>query len=142
MTRQTPICGRLVAGAVIATGLAGTVIDPDGVVGVTLFGAAAAALLYLIAPLAVRLVAGVRRPAGRLAPRRVRLLTGPRTLIAAALGAGALLGATNLFDENGDAALERILNDASFLGGFALVAAIALVLLGTAVRWTRSAYSA
>jgi len=44
-----------------------------------------------------------------------------------------------LFDANGDAALGRILNDATFLGGFALVATLALVVLGTAMRWIRTA---
>jgi hypothetical protein len=33
-----------------------------------------------------------------------------------------LLGATNLFNENGDAALGRVLSDAAFVGGFALPA--------------------
>jgi hypothetical protein len=141
MTRLNPHTGRIVAGAVIAVGLAGTVIDPDGVVGVTLFGAAAVALLYFIAPPIVRLLGGVGRPSGRFSPRRVRPLVGPRALTAAAVGAGALLGATNLFDSNSDAALDRILNDATFLGGFALIATIALVILGTALRWTRSAHS-
>jgi hypothetical protein len=56
----------------------------------------------------------------------------------AAAAAGALLGATNLFNQNGDA-LGRVLSDATFLGGFALEAALALVALGTAVRWARSA---
>ena len=70
------------------------------------------------------------------------LLLRPRTLVAFALGSGVLLGATNLFDANGDARIDRILNDATFLGGFALVAAIALVALGSAARWTRSAYRA
>ena len=78
---------------------------------------------------------------GSFSPRRVPLLISARTIIAIAFTAGALLGATNLFDENGDAAIGRILNDATFLGGFVLVAAIALVLLGTAARWSRSAYA-
>jgi len=122
----------LAAVAVIAVGLTGTIVDPNGVVGVVLFGAAAAALLFLIArPLAGRL----RVPS----PRRVPMLVRWRTIAVVALAAGALLGATNLFDANGEAALDRILNDVTFLGGFALVAALALVALGTAGRWLRSA---
>ena len=125
--RKTPA-----AVAVIAAGLAGTIVDPNGVVGVVLFGAAAAALLFLIArPLAHRL----RVPS----PQRVPMLVRWRTIAVVALAAGALLGATNLFDANGEAALDRILNDFTFLGGFALVAALALLALGTAARWVRSA---
>ena len=53
--------GAVVASAVLAAGAAGTVLDPDGPVGITLFGLAAAAALYLLAgPFA----AGVRRLVG------------------------------------------------------------------------------
>jgi hypothetical protein len=125
--------GSAAAIGTIAVGLAGTIIDPDGVVGIVLFGAAAAAVLYLIArPLAGRL----RLPS----PARVPMLVSGRTLALMAAGAGALLGATNLFDENGQAAAGRVLSDAAFLGGFALVAALVLVALGTAARWLRSAF--
>jgi hypothetical protein len=120
----------IAAVAVIAIGLAGTIIDPNGVVGVALFSAAAAAVLYLIARPAARL-------AGAFSPARVPLLVSWRTLAIIALASGALLGATNLFDENGAAALDRILNDLTFLGGLALIAALALVALGTAIRWLR-----
>ena len=45
--------GTLAAVATIAAGLAGTIADPNGIVGLVLFSAAAAAVLYLIArPLA------------------------------------------------------------------------------------------
>jgi hypothetical protein len=125
--------GTAAALATIAVGLAGTIIDPNGVVGVVLFGAAAAAVLYLIArPVARHL----RLPS----PARVPMLVRWRTVALMAAGAGALLGATNLFDGNGQAAADRVLNDATFLGGFALVAALALVALGTAARWLRSAF--
>ena len=140
MTRRNPNLGRIVAAAVIAIGLAGTIIDPNGVVGVVLFSAAAAALLYLIARPIARLAGAASRRVGGFSPRRVPLLISARTIVAIAFTAGALLGATNLFDDNGDAAIDRILNDATFLGGFMLIAAIALVMLGTAARWTRSAY--
>ena len=106
------------------------------------FSAAAAAVLYLIARPIARVIGAVRRPGRRFTPKRVPLLMGARAITAAAFAAGALLGATNLFDENGDAVLGRILNDASFLGGFMLIGAIALVALGTALRWTRNAYRA
>ena len=137
---RNPKIGRIVATAVIAVGLAGTIIDPNGVVGVILFSAAAAAVLYLIARPAARLAGASRRPAGEFSPTRCPALVSPRKIAAVAVTSGALLGATDLFDENGDAALARILNDATFLGGFMLIAAIALIALGTATRWARNAY--
>jgi hypothetical protein len=118
--------------AVIATGLAGTIVDPTGVIGVVLFGAAASAVLFLIA----RPLAWIRVG---FSPARMPLLVSPRAIAVIAVAAGALLGATNLFDANGDAALGRILNDTAFLGGFALVATLALVVLNTAMRWVRTA---
>ena len=132
--------GTTVATATIAVGLAGTIIDPNGVVGVILFGAAAAALLYLVVRLVARLVRTVERPSVGFAPRRVAPVLRWRTIAAIALGSGDLLGATNLFDSNSTEEISRILNDATFLGGFALVAVIALVVVGTAARWARSAY--
>ena len=140
MTRNHPNLGRKIAVAVIAAGLTGTIVDPNGVIGVILFSAAAAAVLYLIAKPAARLIGAISRSAGEFSPRRVPLLVRGRTIGAIALGSGAMLGATNLFDENGDARLGRILNDATFLSGFALIAVIVLVALGTAARWTRRAY--
>ena len=122
----------LAAFAIIATGLAGTIVDLNGVIGVVLFGAAAAAVLFLIARPLARIRVG-------FSPARVPLLVSPRRVAVIAVTAGALLGATNLFDTNDDAALGRILNDTTFLGGFALVATLALVALGTAMHWVRTA---
>ncbi len=134
-----PDRGTAAAAGTIAVGLTGTIVDPNGVVGVVLFGAAAAAVLYLIA----RAVAGSRlrlsSPVRVPSPTRVPMLVRWRTIALMAVGAGALLGATNLFDANGQAASDRVLNDATFLGGFALVAGLALIALGTALRWARSA---
>lgn len=127
--------GTRAALATIATGLAGTIIDPNGIVGLILFSAAAAAVLFLIArPIA-------RRGVG-FSPARVPLLISGRAITVIAVAAGTLLSLTNLFDENGDAALDRILNDAAFLGGLALVATLTLVTLGTAARWAHAALSA
>ena len=127
--------GTAAAGGTIAVGLAGTIVDPNGVVGVVLFSAAAAAVLYLI----VRALSGSRlrlSSPGRLSsPTRVPMLIRWRTAALMAIGAGALLGATNLFAENGQATADRVLNDVTFLGGFALFAALAVVALGTAARW-------
>jgi hypothetical protein len=142
MSRRHPNLRTIVPTVIVAIGLAGTIIDPNGVIGVILFGAAAAALLYLVARPVARLVRTVERPAGRFAPQRVAPVLRWRTIAAIALGSGALLGATNLFDSNSTEQISRVLNDATFLGGFALVAAVALVALGTAARWARSAYRA
>jgi len=142
MTRPHPNLRTIVPAVIIAIGLAGTIIDPDGVVGVILFGAAAAALLYLVARPVARLLRRVERPARGFAPKRVAPVLRWRTIAAIALGSGALLGVTNLFDSNSTEHVSRVLNDATFLGGFALVATIALVALGTAARWARSAYRA
>ena len=143
MTRQNPNRGRIVAGAVIAIGLAGTIIDPNGVVGVMLFGAAAAALLYLVAP--------TRRPSGRGASgarpagsrRDASGCSSARERSSRSPWPPARCSARPTSStRTATPRSSRILNDATFLGGFVLVAAIALVILGTAVRWTRSAYSA
>jgi len=142
VTRSHPNLRIIVPTVIIAIGLAGTIIDPNGVVGVILFGAAAAALLYLVARPVAHLLRTVERPAVGFAPRRVAPVLRWRTIAAIAVGSGALLGATNLFDGNSAEHISRILNDATFLGGFALVATIALVALGTAARWARSAYRA
>jgi hypothetical protein len=125
--------GIAAAGGTIAVGLAGTILDPNGVVGIALFSAAATAVLYLMA----RAVAGTRLR--RASPARVPMLVRRCTVALIAVGAGALLSATNLFDANGQAAADRVLNDVTFLGGFALVAALALVALGTAARWILTA---
>jgi hypothetical protein len=109
---------------------------------VILFSAAAAAVLYLVARPLARLVGATANRVGGFTPTRVPLLVSRRAIMAAALAAGALLGATNLFDGNSESTVDRILNDATFLGGFMLVVAIALVALGTAVRWAGNAYRA
>ena len=127
--------GTLAAVATIATGLAGTIVDPNGIVGVILFSAAAAAVLFLIARPIARLGLG-------FSPTRVPPLINWRAIAAIAVAAGALLSLTNLLDENGDAALDRILSDATFLGGLALVATLTLVTLGTAARWAHTALRA
>lgn len=55
----------LVASAVLAAGVTGTVLDPNGPVGITLFGVAAVAAAYLVARPAraiLRRLAGISRP--------------------------------------------------------------------------------
>lgn len=139
---QHPNLRRILATAVIAVGLAGTIIDPNGAVGIILFSAAVTAAVYLFARPAARLVGALGRPAGRFSPARVPVLVGPGKLAALALTSGALLATTGLFDENGGAALGRILSDATFLGGFVLIGALVLIALGTAARWARNAFRA
>jgi hypothetical protein len=57
--------GTIVWSALLAAGVAGTVVDPNGPIGITSFGVATAAAVYLIAlPFrkAVRRVAAAPRP--------------------------------------------------------------------------------
>jgi len=82
--------GTIVASALLAAGLTGTVVDPDGPVGITLFGVAIVAALYLIAlplrRLAQRLAAS-RRP--EPVPRRpvARVVRGRTVaIVVAAMG--------------------------------------------------------
>src|SRR3954451_16197910 len=100
MTCRYPNHRTIVPSAIITVGLAGTILDPNGVVGVILFGAAAAALLYLVVRFVARLVRAAERPSVGFTPKRVAPVLRWRTITAIALGSGALLGATNLFDSN------------------------------------------
>jgi hypothetical protein len=83
--------GTVGAWVLLAAGVIGTVLDPDGPVGITLFGVAAVAALYLVArPFrkAVRRFAAA--PSRTPAPRRTvaRVVRGRRvTMIVAAMGA-------------------------------------------------------
>jgi hypothetical protein len=82
--------GTIVSSALLAAGVAGTVVDPNGPIGITLFGVAAAAAVYLIArPFrkAVRRVAAAPRP--KSVPHRtvVRVVRGRTVaLVVAATG--------------------------------------------------------
>src|SRR4051794_41171435 len=80
MTHRHPNRRTILATVIFAFGLAGTIIDPDGIVGVTLFGAAAAALFYLVARSVARLVRVVERPSVGLAPRRMAPVLQWRTI--------------------------------------------------------------
>jgi hypothetical protein len=80
--------GTLVASAALAAGVAGTVADPNGPVGITLFGVAAAAALFLI-------VSAFRKPRWRFptAPKHLRHRTLAKvvrgrtvTIVVAAMG--------------------------------------------------------
>jgi hypothetical protein len=82
--------GIIVASALLAAGVTGTAIDPNGPVGITLFGVAVAAALYLIARpfrTAVQWLSAAARP--NHVPRRTlaRVVRG-RTLatVVAAMG--------------------------------------------------------
>jgi hypothetical protein len=136
MSRSThrPAAGTYAAVALIAAGLSGAIVDNNGRIGLALFLAGAAGLLFL---------AG-RQLLGRLAPRLHRRKvatrgTSPsfvsaRTIAVAVVTMGALLSATNVFKATDDDALSRAFNYGAWYG--ALLIATSLVALGVAsIGW-------
>jgi len=88
--------GAIVASALLVAGATGTVVDPNGPVGITLFGVAAGAVLYLIArPFrkVVRRLAAAPRPEP-MRPRAVARIVRGRTvaIVVAAMGVLFTLG--------------------------------------------------
>jgi hypothetical protein len=89
--------GTIIALALFAAGVAGTIVDPNGPTGITLFGVAAAAVAYLAA-VAYRNVRRVRGAAPRRATTRRPRSTSRgvvgvvrrRTVTVVATAAGAL----------------------------------------------------
>jgi hypothetical protein len=78
MTKLSKFNRRTVAAsALVVAGVTGTIIDPDGPVGITLFGVAAVAVMYLIARLFRK---GVRRLVAASRPKPV-----PRRSVARAV---------------------------------------------------------
>jgi hypothetical protein len=82
--------GTVAASVLLVAGVTGTVVDPNGPVGITLFGVAAVAVLYLIArPVrkVVRRLAAAPRPK-RMPRRAVGRVVRARTvaMVVAAMG--------------------------------------------------------
>lgn len=127
--------GTIVASALLAAGVTGTVVDPNGPVGITLFGVAAAAAVYLIArPFrkAVRRLATAPRP--KPIPRRAaaRVVRG-RTVAMVVAAMGALFTLWLTTD------LARPLVYASWWGFSLLAAWLTAVTVLTAYRSLRTA---
>ena len=90
---RAPIHTRtVVASAVLAAGVTGTVVDPNGPVGITAFGVAVAAGLYLVVnPFrkAVRRLAAVSRPKPDVSRSVAKVVRG-RSVAAVVAGMAAL----------------------------------------------------
>ena len=130
-----PAAGTWAAVALIAAGLTGAIVDNNGKVGLALFLAGAAGLLFLVgrqlfAPLARRL----RRRQGATrgtTPSFARA----RTIAVAVVAMGALLSATNVFKATDDDALSRTLNYGAWYGALLLATSLVAVGVASISRW-------
>ena len=124
----------IVASFALAAGVTGTIVDPNGPVGKTLFGVAAAAAVYFVArPL--RKVVRRRPAASRLKPvahRQVAWIARPRTMATVVAAMGVLFTLWLVVD------LARPLMYACWWG-FSLLAAWLAVVALTAQRSLRTA---
>jgi hypothetical protein len=131
--------GTLVAFALIAAGLAGTIVDNNGRMGLALFVAGACGAVFLMAHQVARRLGGVemRRPhvAGR---GPIATIAGVRTIAIVAVAMGALLSATNVFKATDENALSRALNYGAWYGFLLLAVAMVGVSVAAAGRWLRS----
>ena len=118
MFRSTrhPAAGACAAVALIAAGLTGAIVDNNGKVGLALFLAGAAGLLFLIGRRTVRAARPRlhRRQAGTR--RTTPSFVGARTIAVAVVAMGALLAATNIFKSTDDDALSRAVNYGAWYG--------------------------
>lgn len=127
--------GTIVASSLLAAGVTGTIIDPNGPVGITLFGVAVAAAAYLVArPLikALRRHVPASRP-DRVARRTVTWIARPRTVAKVAAAMSALFTVWLTTD------LSRPLMYACWWGFCLLAAWLVTVLALTAHRSLRTA---
>lgn len=125
----------IVASALLAAGATGTIVDPNGPVGITLFGVAVAAAAYLVArPLqkALRRRARASRPEP-VARRSVAWIARPRTVATVAAAMGVLFTLWLAAD------LARPLVYACWWGFCLLAAWLVTVLALTARRSLRTA---
>ena len=132
-TRNSRV-GTLVAFALIAAGLAGTIVDNNGRIGLALFVAGAGAAVFLVGRRLARRLGGLemRRPqvAGRGPIPRI---AGVRTIAIVVVAMGALLSATNVFKATDEDALSRALNYGAWYG-FLLLAVSMVVRVGRRSR--------
>ena len=127
--------GNIVASSALAVGVTGTVVDPNGPVGITLFGLAVAATGYLVArPL--RKIVHRRAAAPRLEPasrRTVAWTARPRTMATVVAAMGVLFTLWLTID------MTRPLVYACWWGGCLLAAWLVAVIARTAHRSLRTA---
>ena len=130
--------GTLLAFALIATGLAGTIVDNNGRIGLALFVAGAGGAVFLMGRQLARRLGGaeLRRPqvAGRGSIPRIADV---RTIAIVVVAMGALLSATNVFKATDEDALSRALNYGAWFGFLLLAVGMASVSVAAAGRWLR-----
>ena len=127
--------GTIVASSLLAAGATGTIVDPNGPVGITLFGIAAAAAAYLVVrpfQKAFRRRPPTSRP-DAVARRTVAWIARPRTVAAVAAAMGVLFTLWLATD------LARPLVYACWWGFCLLAAWLVTVLALTAHRSLRTA---
>jgi hypothetical protein len=134
-SKHRPTMGTYAAVALIAAGLTGAIVDNNGKVGLALFLAGAAGLVFLVG----------RQLSGRLAPRlhrrqvatrdAVPSFMGIRAIAVAVVSMGALLAATNVFKATDDDSLSRALNYSAWYGALALATSLVAVGVARISRW-------
>ncbi len=138
LTRSSPV-GTPVAFALIAAGLAGTIVDNNGRIGLILFVAGAGGVVFLIGRQLGQRLGGVemRRPqlAGRGSAPRIASI---RTIAIGVVAMGVLLSATNVFKATDEDALSRTLNYGAWYGFLLLAVSMVGVAVAAAGRWLRS----
>ncbi len=127
--------GTSVGVALITAGLAGTIIDNDGKVGLTLFVAGAAGLAFLIGRrLAPALPHGGHRL--RLPPKGpIPKVVGWRTIAVAVAAMGILLSSANVFKATDEDAVSRALNYGAWYGFLLLALSLVGVSMVVVGRW-------
>jgi hypothetical protein len=134
-TRPKVNRGTIVASSLLAAGATGTIVDPNGPVGITLFGVAVAAAAYLVArpfQKALRRRAPASRP-DPVARRTVAWIARPRTVATVVAAMGVLFTLWLATD------LARPLMYACWWGFCLLAAWLVTVLALTAHRSLRTA---
>lgn len=131
--------GTLVAFSLIGAGLAGTIVDNNGTIGLALFVAGAGGAVFLIGRQLARRLGGaaLRRPqlAGRESSSRI---VSVRTIAIVVVAMGVLLSATNVFKATDEDALSRTLNYGAWYGFMLLTVSTVALSVAAAGRWLSS----
>ena len=134
-----PSAGTYAAVALIAAGLTGAIVDNNGNVGLALFLAGAAGLLFLVGLLLSRPLARRLRRRQVATRSTIPSFVGPRTIAVAVVAMGALLSATNVFKATDEDALNRALNYGAWYGALLLATSLVAVGLASMSRWVARA---
>ena len=137
-TRDSRV-GTLVAFALIAAGLAGTIVDNNGRIGLALFVAGAGAAVFLVGRRLARRLRGLEMRRPRVAGRGpIPRIGGVRTIAIVVVAMGALLSATNVFKATDEDALSRALNNGAWYGFLLLAVSMVVLSAAAAGRWLES----